>query len=213
MDPVPSESEATAGMIVMEAARQARVVVRMASLHAFERWLRRKPVNRASLALLDPWTFMRAEYRDRLHRWREEQVPTALVACVEDEAAQRGLAESKLPPGDVTVVRSVVDLRHRLTEHLTVLKSLAVQQQPVRPLDASSPPAISGPSAPAEASGAHVPTAQRRVGQTEGEQSQVPKAPSLFSHSLSRSLSPCRQDKTHRRLQQDRRHSAWLQIA
>jgi cellulose biosynthesis protein BcsQ len=145
--PFPAEGAGlTSGQIVREAAMEANVAVHITSLHGFDRWLRRKPKSRASLALIDPWTIKRDEYRDRLLKWRQEQVPQTLIACVDGKVALQALADSGMSPHDVAVAESLDELRVQLRHQLTALKDAAIRQGPdLSRVFESEPPPVGGP--------------------------------------------------------------------
>jgi hypothetical protein len=143
--PFPAEGVGPpAWQLVLEAAKEVNVEVRMASLHGFDRWLRHNPKGRASLALVDPWTLKRAEYRDRLSKWRQEGVPQTLIACLDVPAADQVLAEAQLP--SVVHVRSLDELRVQLRYRLTLLRDAALQQGPdLSRVFEPEPPLLPGP--------------------------------------------------------------------
>ena len=144
--PFPAEGAGlTSGQLVLEAAKEANVAVRVTSLHGFDRWLRRKPKSRASLALIDPWTLKRGEYRERLKKWRQEQVPEALIACFETEAEYQSMADV-MPQEDIIFVTSLPQLRAKLSYLLTLLRDAAIRQGPdLSRVFEAEPPTLGGP--------------------------------------------------------------------
>lgn len=131
-----SQGGVTAERLVLEAAVACGVEVRIVSLHGFEKWLRRGPRSKASLAILDPWTFHRSQYRDQFQNWRQQRVPWASIVCLE-------ALEARAAFPDAVIVGSQDELRVQLKRLLPELRERASAEGPSS--DQLEPPA--GPSA------------------------------------------------------------------
>jgi hypothetical protein len=143
--PFPSESRETAGQIVVDVAKESGVEARVVSLHGFDRWLERRPAGGTLLALLDPWTINREDHPDRLHRWRQQQMPRALIACVDSTLEEQNITGRQWTTHDLVVARSMSELLARLAEQLTRLKLDALRLDHSAKMLLDSPPPISGP--------------------------------------------------------------------